>query len=87
MPTEKAARIGDEGSHGGFIITGSDVTSIDGRKAARIGDIYDCEIDGPNPIVTGSDVVIIDGKPAARIGSLTECGAVIITGSDVTSDI
>lgn len=87
MPTEQAARLNDTGSHGGKIITGSDVVSIDGRKAARVGDIYDCPEHGPNPIITGSDVLFIGSKAAARIGSLTECGAIITSGSDVTRDV
>lgn len=83
MALEKAARLGDAGSHGGQIITGSAVTSINGKKAARVGDTYDCPVHGPNPIVTGSPVWFIDGRKAARIGSLTECGATIIEGSPV----
>lgn len=87
MPLTKAARLGDAGSHGGQIITGSPVTFINGQKAARVGDIYDCPVHGPNPIVTGSPVWFIDGRKAARIGSMTECGATIIAGSPVSFSV
>lgn len=48
-------RLGDAGSHGGAVSTASTKTFAEGPGVARIGDIYDCPIHGPNPIVSGSD--------------------------------
>ncbi|MCB8835940.1 PAAR domain-containing protein [Aurantimonas sp. VKM B-3413] len=76
----------DTGSHGGQIVTGSPSRSCDGLKVARVGDIYDCPIHGPNPIVTGSSISTAEGRKVARVGDRTECGAVIVTGSPTHSD-
>ena len=80
------ARLGDAGSHGGAISTGSPTGACDGRPIARVGDIYDCPIHGPNPIIGGSPVYFRDGRAVARVGDPTECGAVIATGSPTHSD-
>lgn len=78
------ARITDQGSHGGEIVTGSPNTIVNGLLCARIGDTYNCAIHGPNPIVTGSPDVFVNGRAVARIGDSTACGAVIVTGSPDT---
>ena len=80
------ARVTDAGSHGGAIITGSPTGSADGLAIARVGDIYDCPIHGPNPIIAGSPVYSRDGRAVARVGDPTECGAVIATGSPTHAD-
>ena len=81
------ARIGDIGDHGGEITTGSDVHEWDDIPAARVGDIYECALHGPNPLATGSDVVEIDGRKAVRVGDFATCGARIITGSPVNEEV
>lgn len=80
MPRQ--ARIGDSGSHGGVIITGSPDLIVDGSPCARITDIYACPIHGPNPIVQGAPYSLANGLLMARIGDHTACGAVIISGSE-----
>lgn len=75
------ARIGDKGSHGGEIITGSPNWTCNHSPIARVGDTYACPIHGANPIVTGSPDWKCNGSPIARVGSETQCGAMIISGS------
>lgn len=78
------ARITDEGSHGGMIVTGSPDTFVNGLACARIGDTYDCAQHGPNPIVTGSPDSFANSRNIARVGDVAACGAVIVTGSPDT---
>ena len=82
----KQARVGDPSSHGGVIVTGAARTSVNGKKAARKGDLHVCPIPGHGiqPIVTGSPNTFIEGKAAARVGDRVACGAVIINGSPNT---
>lgn len=83
------ARFGDVSSHGGTIITGSLTTIINGRPAARMGDMHVCPIPyhGVTPIVTGSLKTTTDGRPNARMGDIAGCGAVIVGGSlNTTAD-
>ncbi len=82
------ARLGDISSHGGTIITGALRTMVNGRPAARMGDMHVCPIPyhGVTPIVTGSLNTITEGRPNARMGDITGCGAVIVGGSINTND-
>ena len=83
------ARLGDTSSHGGTIVTGSLTTLVNGRPAARMGDMHVCPIPyhGVTPIITGSLNTTTDGRPNARVGDVTGCGAVIVIGSfDTTAD-
>lgn len=73
-----ACRLGDPATHPGSIITSALRTRIIGVLAARMGDIYDCQQHGPNPIIGGSATVRIEGQRAARTGDPTECGALLI---------
>ncbi|MCK7511774.1 MAG: PAAR domain-containing protein [Desulfobacterales bacterium] len=77
------ARLGDISSHGGVIVTGALRTVVNGRPAARLGDLHVCPIPGHGvtPIVTGSLDTATEGLPNARIGDITACGAIIVTGS------
>jgi uncharacterized Zn-binding protein involved in type VI secretion len=76
-----AARLGDRGvphCSGYTIASGAPTVLINGRPAARVGDVSTPHLKpggrGCNthvaPIVTGSASVIIEGRPAARIGDL-----------------
>lgn len=62
----------------GPITTGSPNVLIDGRPAARVGDVgIHAACCGPNifEIVGGDPSVLIDGRPAARVGSpVDHCG-------------
>lgn len=80
------ARLGDTGTHGGAISTGSPDVFVNGRAIARVTDIYSCPIHGPNPIIKGSRLLTANGLPVARIGDPTACGATIATGSANTDD-
>ncbi|MBT8339657.1 MAG: PAAR domain-containing protein [Desulfatitalea sp.] len=82
------ARLGDISSHGGVIITAALHTIINGKPAARLGDLHACPIPGHGitPIVTGSLDTTTEGLPDARIGDMTACGALIVTGSMDTND-
>lgn len=82
MPS--VARIGDPGSHGGAIVSGSQDVLTNGIGTARVGDIYACPIHGPNPITTGSPDVTANGQAVARVGDQTACGATIVSGSPDT---
>ena len=81
MSLEPVARLGDPGSHGGVISTGSSTRTVDGLECARVTDLYECPIHGSNPIVTGSICATVDGLAVARMTDKTACGATIITGS------
>jgi uncharacterized Zn-binding protein involved in type VI secretion len=80
----QVARVGDAGSHGGTIITGSEDVLTNDRGTARVGDTYNCPIHGPNPIVTGSPDITANSRPVARVGDQTACGATIVAGSPDT---
>ena len=83
---KSVARIGDTGSHGGAIVTGSPNVTVNGIPIARVGDTYLCSIHGPNPIVQGSLKTTANNLQIARIGDPTACGATIISGSPNTFD-
>jgi uncharacterized Zn-binding protein involved in type VI secretion len=80
----RVVRIGDSGSHGGVVTTGSPDTFANDREVARIGDTYGCPIHGPNPIVTGSPDTFANSRAVARVGDATACGATLTTGSPDT---
>ena len=48
--------IGDKTSHGGKVISASSNITVDGKKAALVGDMVNCPVDGhgTNPIVEGA---------------------------------
>jgi uncharacterized Zn-binding protein involved in type VI secretion len=78
------ARLGDTGTHGGAIITAASKTKCEGQMVARVADIYNCPIHGPNPIKSGSPQWITEGHLTARTSSTTACGATIIGGATKT---
>lgn len=77
----QAARIGDEISHGGSIVSGSENVVVEGSPQARLGDAVMCDIHDEQVIVTGSSTVFVNGRPAARVGDSISCDAVISTGA------
>lgn len=80
------ARLDDSSDHGGQIITGAARTLINGKPAARKGDLHSCPLKGHGvtPITSGSQKTMIEGQPAARVGDSVGCGAVITLGSPDT---
>jgi uncharacterized Zn-binding protein involved in type VI secretion len=84
MAGKPVARLGDPGSHGGNISTGSSPIFVNALPIALVGDIYSCPLHGNNPITTGAPHVFGLGKDVAHVGSLTACGATITAGSPDT---
>lgn len=83
--------VGDTADHGGTVIEGSPNTVAGPQggeqPCARVGDILNCALHGPQPIVTGSPTVEINGRAAACEGDTAACGAVLIaTISESTFD-
>ena len=54
---------------------------IEGKPAARMGDICACVPPAPNIIIMGSSSVFIGGKPAARLGDSVAHGGLIFSGA------
>lgn len=87
----QATRLGDKDTgHDacpatGLITASSDVF-INGKGAARVGDIYaphGCSVHAAHSgvISSGSVSVFINGKPAARVGDSVSCGGTAAEGS------
>jgi len=60
----------------GQVVTGAGGVMIDGKPAARQGDVTTS-----GTIVSGSSNVFINGKPAVTVGDGTDCGGAAATGS------
>lgn len=68
------------------LVTASSDVFINGRGAARVGDIYaphGCPVHAAHSgaISSGSSSVFINGKPAARVGDSVSCGGTVAEGS------
>ena len=74
-------RIGDSGSHGGTISTGSPNVFINGIAVARNGDIYNCAQHGPNALIASSNDVTANDIAVIKVGDFATCGATMISGS------
>jgi uncharacterized Zn-binding protein involved in type VI secretion len=87
------ARLGDFSNHtyngvNGYIISVStSITSIEGKKVAKIGDLHYCPIPGHGItfIVDGSNTVRCEGGPIAVMNSTCGCGAKLIAGSQFSN--
>lgn len=79
------ARFGDEGSHGGTIISASSDSTCNGRGIARHGDILDCNQHGQQSISAITTHTYVNGRLVLTVGAIADCGATIITGSPDTS--
>lgn len=74
--------VGDRTSHGGVVVKGSAVSTVDGKPIARVGDEVTCPKRGhrgTTVISTGDPTCMIDGAPAARHGDMTACGATLLS--------
>jgi uncharacterized Zn-binding protein involved in type VI secretion len=81
---QAAARLGDEITHGGPIITGSPDVFIVGPPSARETDLVYCAIHEEQIIAQGSLTVLVNGLPKARVGDLISCAATIAPPGAVT---
>jgi len=70
--------VGDTTTHGGKVITGSDVHTISGKKIARLDDLVDCPQHGINKIIEAHPTLTIDGRRVALHGHHTECECALI---------
>lgn len=84
MSIPPVARVGDPGSHGGAIGTGSPSLHADGIQVARTGDTYDCALHGPQSLI-GSATIYAESRQVVRVGDVAACGAVITAGSPTMS--
>lgn len=79
--TLKIITVGDKSDHGGTVISGSSVHTINGRAIARLDDKVACPLlypggkpHGVNKIVSAHGTLTVGGVPVAVEGSTTECG-------------
>lgn len=81
-------RQGDAGDHSGksrgTVIGASSSATLNGRKVALMGDLYDCPKHGKKPIIA-TGTATIDGKKVAVVGDKASCGALLGTISRVAS--
>ncbi|MFB9126661.1 PAAR domain-containing protein [Paraburkholderia dipogonis] len=80
--------VGDSTSHGGKVITGSELHTIGGRKIARLHDLVDCpekypdgRPHGVNKIIEAHPAFTIGGEQVALHGHHSECGCTLIASS------
>lgn len=73
--------LGDPTSHGGSVKTATSSFTIDGRRAALVGDLVSCPEHGDNPIVEGGTGYSEYGRKLAVHGCRSECGSVMMAAS------
>jgi uncharacterized Zn-binding protein involved in type VI secretion len=77
------ARLGEQSSHGGTIISASasDIVA-NGIGVAIEGDLHSCPIEGHGITpITSTSPNHSGGKGLIKAGDVAECGAIITTGS------
>lgn len=75
---------GDFTTHGGRVISASGSFTIDGRRAARLGDILSCPMHGIIKIVEGDSATLDEGIPLALHGHHGACGCAVIGTANAT---
>lgn len=75
--------LGDSTSHGGKVISASSNITVDGKKAALIGDLVSCPIygHGNNPIVEGAPHRTLNGRAVVVDGCKCLCGCTVISSA------
>ncbi|HHR6043512.1 PAAR domain-containing protein [Providencia alcalifaciens] len=78
--TKNIILLGDKTSHGGTVITATSDIIINGKRAAKVGDLVSCpkKGHGTNAIIEGATEFTCKGIPVAVDGSKTECGCYLI---------
>ncbi|TDR82639.1 PAAR domain-containing protein [Paludibacterium purpuratum] len=69
-------------SHGGKVLGGSTLATIDGLRVAVLGTPCSCPIEGHDDcvIAEGDPDDTLDGLPVAYAGCKTSCGATLLGG-------
>ncbi|WP_153102331.1 PAAR domain-containing protein [Paraburkholderia hayleyella] len=77
--------VGDETSHGGRVISGSETHTVGGKRIARLDDLVDCPLTYPdgrphgmNKIIEAHPTFTIGDRRVALHGHRTECGCTLI---------
>lgn len=66
----QAVRVGDPGSHGNLMLTGSPNVFINGQRAHRNLDMFVCPVHGVGvTTIATSGLVTYNGQGAAKVGS------------------
>ena len=77
--------LGCRTSHGGTVVSASQLSDIHGKAIARVGDRVSCPRCSGNLIIVSGDVsMIVDGAAVARDGDKTSCGAMLIADQHTT---
>jgi len=87
------ALVGDQSDHGGVIISGDPIATVNGRPVARVGDLHSCpqvwplftphSITAIIPLGCAPVRGLIKGRPNALRDDLTGCGAKLITSQQI----
>lgn len=75
---------GDLTTHGGKVVKASGSFTIDGRRAARLGDPLTCPMHGISVIVQGDAATLDEGIPLALHGHRGACGCAVICNVNAT---
>lgn len=81
--------VGATTNHGGTVLQGSSILTVNGVPVACIGDKVTCPIQGHGgitTIVSGDQTLVINGKAVARQGDKTACGAVLMANQTLAVD-
>jgi uncharacterized Zn-binding protein involved in type VI secretion len=75
--------LGDKTTHDGAVISASSSVIVNGKKAALVGDMVSCPVEGhgTNPIVEGSLEWSSDGKAIVVDGCECLCGCQVISSA------
>lgn len=80
-------RIGDQSTHGGAVITGDPLMTVQGVPVARVGDLHVCPLywgfipHGTLPIIPIGCLTqraLVNGRPSAIADDIAGCGAKMI---------
>jgi uncharacterized Zn-binding protein involved in type VI secretion len=74
--------VGDRGSHGGSVLTGSSTDDIEGNVIATLNSVVTCPRHGIQRIAGYCDdtVIMSNGQPVALEGAITTCGERLLAG-------
>lgn len=75
--------LGDKTTHGGSVISASSTITVNGKKAALVGDMVSCPVGGhgTNPIVEGMPQRTCGGRAVVIDGCKCQCGCQVISSA------